>query len=203
MIKLIKAKIKDSNYFLTLRNDKTARKNSENSKIISKEDHSKWFNKALINKNFKFFKILYRERNCGYVRLEKIKNNFYASIFVLPKFRKKNIASKALIISEDYIGRSKHVFAKVRNSNLYSKKLFFKIGYEYFKKNGKFLLMKKKLGGLKVIDKIESIRGKNNFNWMNILRLAYKNSPKEASKIMSKIYKDDQRISKLVKKLIK
>ena len=50
-----------------------------------------------------------------------------------------------------------------------------------------------------MIDKIESIRGKNNFNWMNILRLAYKNSPKEASKIMSKIYKDDQRISKLVK----
>mgnify|MGYP001264391482 FL=1 len=203
MIKLIKAKIKDSNYFLTLRNDETARKNSENSKIILKKDHIKWFNKAIINKNFKFFKILYKNRACGYVRLEKIKKNFYTSIFVTPEYRRKNVASKALIISEGYIDRSKYIFAKVRNSNLYSKKLFSKIGYEYFKNNGKFLLMKKKLGGLKVIDKIESIRGKNNFNWMNILRLAYKNSPKEASKIMSKIYKDDQRISKLVKKLIK
>ena len=63
--------------------------------------------------------------------------------------------------------------------------------------------MKKKLDGRKIIDKIESIRGKNNYNWMNILRLAYKKSPKETSLIMSKIYKDDMKISKLVKKLIK
>jgi len=63
--------------------------------------------------------------------------------------------------------------------------------------------MKKKLDGQKIINKIESIRGKNNYNWMNILRLAYKKSPRETSLIMSKIYKDDMKISKLVKKLIK
>ena len=39
----------------------------------------------------------------------------------------KNVASKALIISEGYIDRSKYIFAKVRNSNLYSKKLFLKL----------------------------------------------------------------------------
>ena len=54
---------------------------------------------------------------------------------------------------------------------------------------------------LKIIDKIENIRKKNNKNWMNLLRLAFKNSPLEAAKIMSLIYKDDQKISKLVKKL--
>ena len=63
--------------------------------------------------------------------------------------------------------------------------------------------MNKKLNGLKIIDQIEKVRGKNNYNWMNLLRLAYKKSPKETSKIMSKIYKDDLRISKLVKKLVK
>jgi len=63
--------------------------------------------------------------------------------------------------------------------------------------------MKKNINGLKIIDQIEKVRGKNNYNWMNLLRLAYKNSPKETSKIMSKIYKDDLRISKLVKKLVK
>lgn len=63
--------------------------------------------------------------------------------------------------------------------------------------------MKKKINGLKIIDQIEKVRGKNNYNWMNLLRLAYKKSPKETSKIMSKIYKDDLRISKLVKKLVK
>jgi hypothetical protein len=38
---------------------------------------------------------------------------------------------------------------------------------------------------------------------MDILRLAYKNSPKECGLLMSKIYKDDTRISKLVKRMIK
>ena len=53
---------------------------------------------------------------------------------------------------------------------------------------------------LLIIKKIENIRKKNNVNWMNILRLAFKNSPKESAKIMAKIYKDDASIIKLVKK---
>jgi len=53
------------------------------------------------------------------------------------------------------------------------------------------------------IDKVERIRSKNNINWMNILRLAFKHSPKEAAKIMNKINKDDGKISKLLKDLSK
>ena len=55
----------------------------------------------------------------------------------------------------------------------------------------------------KVIDKIEKTRTKNNKNWMNILRLAFKSSPSEASKILSKIYKEDKKIANLAKSLIK
>ena len=62
--------------------------------------------------------------------------------------------------------------------------------------------MRKKISGLKIINEIEKIRGKNNKNWMDVLRLAYSKSPKEASLLISKIYKDDIKISKLVKKLI-
>ena len=54
---------------------------------------------------------------------------------------------------------------------------------------------------LKIIRKIENKRKKNNINWMNILRLAFKSSPTEAKKIMVKIYQDDTKISKLIKKL--
>ena len=61
--------------------------------------------------------------------------------------------------------------------------------------------MKRKKKYLSVINKIENIRKKNNKNWMNILRLAFKHSPKKAAKIMSEIYLEDNRISKLVKKL--
>ena len=54
---------------------------------------------------------------------------------------------------------------------------------------------------LEIIDEIEKIRSKNNINWMNILRLAFKNSPEEARSIISKINIDDQRISSLLKQL--
>ena len=55
---------------------------------------------------------------------------------------------------------------------------------------------------LKIISKIESIRKSNNANWMNILRIAFKFSPGATAKVMSKIYKDDQKISILVKELL-
>ena len=60
---------------------------------------------------------------------------------------------------------------------------------------------KKAANYLKIIKQIENIRKKNNINWMDILRLAFKKSPKSAAKIMSKIYIDDNKISRLVKKL--
>ena len=56
---------------------------------------------------------------------------------------------------------------------------------------------------LKLITQIQNIRKKNNVNWMDMLRLAFKHDPKRAAKIMSNIYTDDQRVSNLVRKLIK
>ena len=54
---------------------------------------------------------------------------------------------------------------------------------------------------IEIIDKIEKIRAKNNINWMNILRLAFKYSPDEAREIVKKINLDDTEISFLLKKL--
>ena len=53
----------------------------------------------------------------------------------------------------------------------------------------------------KIINQIQKIRSKNNVNWMNVLKLAFKLDPKKASKIMKKINYDDKNISKLLKKL--
>ena len=64
-------------------------------------------------------------------------------------------------------------------------------------------LNKKKVSKyLKIIDQIENARAKNNFNWMEILRLAIKTSPQEAIKILKKINTSDDKISKLLKKII-
>ena len=56
---------------------------------------------------------------------------------------------------------------------------------------------------LKIIDEIEKVRTKNNGNWMDILRLAFRYAPKEAAQILSEIYKEDKAISDLAEKLTK
>ena len=50
--------------------------------------------------------------------------------------------------------------------------------------------MKKKnynIKSLQIINNIQKIRSNNNKNWMNILKLAFKSNPKQASKILGKI----------------
>ena len=53
-----------------------------------------------------------------------------------------------------------------------------------------------------VIDRIENTRTKNNINWMNILRIAIKYSPEETKNLLGKINDQDQKISKLLKKIV-
>ena len=48
---------------------------------------------------------------------------------------------------------------------------------------------------LKALNKIERIRSKNNINWMDVLRLAVKNAPNEAIRLMVEITKKDKQIS--------
>jgi len=63
--------------------------------------------------------------------------------------------------------------------------------------------MKKKKNYIKIINQIQNIRSKNNVNWMNILKLAFKLDPVNASKIMKKVNYDDKKISKLLSELSK
>ena len=54
---------------------------------------------------------------------------------------------------------------------------------------------------LKVIDQIESIRKKNNKNWMDILRIAFKFAPEKTSIVFAQIHDQDKKINLLAKKL--
>lgn len=56
---------------------------------------------------------------------------------------------------------------------------------------------------LKIVNRIQNIRSKNNKNWMDILKLALKLDPIGASKILDSIYKDDKKITSLAKKILK
>lgn len=52
-----------------------------------------------------------------------------------------------------------------------------------------------------IIDHISKIRERNNKNWMDILRLAFKGHPKDAQEIMARISEADAEITKLTMKL--
>lgn len=59
----------------------------------------------------------------------------------------------------------------------------------------------KKRTDLEIIGEVEAIRTKNNVNWMDILRLAFKHAPDDARKLMIRVNEYDQRISQLLKEL--
>lgn len=63
--------------------------------------------------------------------------------------------------------------------------------------------MKKKLriDYIDIIKRIQNTRSKNNINWMDILKIAYKNDPKSTKLAVSRINKLDKKISNLFKKL--
>ena len=54
---------------------------------------------------------------------------------------------------------------------------------------------------LRIIGQIEKVRAKNNLNWMNILRIAFREDPEAAKKCFRKINQQDKQINRLVEKL--
>tara|TARA_B110000037_G_C16873075_1_gene404845 strand:+ start:282 stop:476 length:195 start_codon:yes stop_codon:yes gene_type:complete len=54
-----------------------------------------------------------------------------------------------------------------------------------------------------IINKIQTLRKKNNINWMDILRLAMKHAPNETKKILKNINDYDNKISNQVSSITK
>ncbi len=52
-----------------------------------------------------------------------------------------------------------------------------------------------------IIDQIQSARAKNNFPWMNLMRIAFKYAPLEAAECMKQICDMDKEITALARKL--
>lgn len=196
----------DINFLLNLRNDSESIKNSISKKRISLKDHLDWLNQIKKKKDYHIFVITNVNKKVGYIRLEKKKNEAIVSIAILKKYRNKSIAKIALRHVEIKSGfkqfKAYVYFKNPRSINLFKSLNYCKIGK---KKN--FIIMRKKQKKYrnysKIIDNIKNIRVKNNSNWMDILKIAFKFSPEETSKIMSKIYKDDKKILNLAKKLKK
>ena len=218
MIKIKIASMRDAQDILMWRNDQSSRKFSFNTKPISKSTHNEWFKKSLKNKNNYYF-ICYENKNkLGFVKYEQDKNGkYFVSINLNPNFRNKGLSSKILITSlnQKVLKKENVIYAKIKKNNVKSLKSFKKAGYVKFNSFKNHYLFRKiikhdnlqimKKNNFKkydsIISQIEKIRSKNNTNWMDILKIAFKNDPKATAQVMSKIYVHDQKISKLAKKL--
>ena len=194
----------DSSLFFTLRNEKVNRKYSENPKKIDKKKHDEWFSKNYKSKLF--YTCSYNSKKIGYVRGEENNGLIKVSIAINKKYHGKGYSSLFYKMFENKIKLNSIILAHVHIKNKPSIKFFMNNNYEILNKNRKNYLFYKILNHkikryLKAIDDIEKVRKSNNINWMNILRIAFRNSPTYASSIFKKIYLDDNKIKKLSKKL--
>jgi hypothetical protein len=113
----------------------------------------------------------------------------------------RNLGIGTLMLKTLIQDKNESFIANIEKNNLPSIKMVEKLGFELFSDND--FLTFKKFGAYEIIDKIEKVRTSNNVNWMDILRLAFKNSPTEAKEIVGRINSQDNEISNLLLKLSK
>jgi len=70
-------------------------------------------------------------------------------------------------------------------------------------KKKKIVKINKVLKAIKLVNKIQAIRSKNNKNWMDLVKLGLRLDFNKTVKIISGIYKYDNQIGKLTKKIKK
>jgi L-amino acid N-acyltransferase YncA len=199
-----KANLKDEKELLLMRNDPITRLVSFNKEIISASEHEKWFKKKLKERKSTIYVAEKKNIIIGVTQFnyDIKKDLFEVNINLKPNFRKAGYGS--YILSKSITVFSKKnictLSAVIKKENIDSIKCFQNCGFGLLEENSNIITLQNKNI---LIDKIETIRSKNNVNWMDLMRLAFKISPKEAQKIFGNINIDDNEISDLLKKLIK
>ena len=138
------------------------------------------------------------KQEIGVIRFDiSEKHNCKVSITIDPAWRGKRLSSPLIDAGIARISKSLNVIflAEIKKENLASRKCFENCGFTlYNTKANKLLYVNKQV----LIDKIESVRTRNNVNWMNLMRLAFKVAPHEAEQIFEQINQDDTSIAVLL-----
>lgn len=194
---------KDSSFLFKLKNDPDTIINSLISKAVSRSEHDAWFDKKLKDQHSKIFIFEnFSKERVGFIRFDFNKSKTYGtiSIAIAKEFRGRKYSNKMINQGMKEISKTQPVvfFAEVKKSNESSLKAFKACGFGVEKIDKDIIKLSNKQT---IIDAIENVRSRNNVNWMNLLRLAFKISPKEAGDIMGNINSDDSEISRLLKLL--
>lgn len=139
-MKIGKVQKKDSKRIWEIRNHPLVRKNSNNPKVISFENHKKWFEeKYFSGLNNHCFVLKDKEKVIGYCRFDfNQKDSAYiTSIALDPEFQGRGWGHLLLSESLKKIKQNKDILAKVKKNNLSSIKLFQRNNFKLYKENKK------------------------------------------------------------------
>lgn len=189
---------KDWKILLDWRNDPITRENSFTQDYIDEEEHKKWFYNSLKSNTREIYILEDLNTNpIGTIRSDKIKNNiFILSWSISPKYRGKGYGSKILNL---FLKENNGIFiAEIKPDNIPSIKMVEKNG---FKQINQTTYKKIQMTDFEIIDAIQHVRNKNNVNWMDILRIAFKHSPEETREVFKKITDSDNEINNLSRQL--
>ena len=187
------------------RNDNETRLNSFSSDEIQLDEHKEWLAKTLNDPQHTMYMAVEAlvDLPVGVVFFKKqpATGEVEVSINLDPEKRAnglgKLVLRKALV---EYSKNNTVVFqAKIKSANIRSQKVFSQCGFAKYSESENVAIFKNKLF---IIDKIQFVRSKNNVNWMDLMRLAFRTSPHEAEEIFSRINIDDDTIANLLKQLI-
>lgn len=132
---------KDVNVIYMLSNDPTVRENAFNSNMILYEEHCKWYNESLKNKNRIMYIVTKDKAVIGQIRLDKQKDKAIISYSVEKNYRGKGYGKEILnlIKREAIINDVKVLEGLVKENNKASRKAFVSNGFieseenQYFK----------------------------------------------------------------------
>lgn len=112
-----------------MRNEKSTRENSVNSKRIKLIEHLKWYIKAQKNEKIKIYVVCKKSKIIGYCRLNICGDVGTISYCIKRKYRNNNYGSVSLELLEKKAENVKEFNAVVKKNNIPSIKVFRKLGY--------------------------------------------------------------------------
>lgn len=134
-MKIRKLKLKDCKPIWLIRNHPKARKNSLNKKRISYQEHQKWFETYLKNKDNVCYVLEENEKVLGYCRFDLADQERVVSIAIDSKLQGGGLGSYLLLHGLKRLADKKNITAKVNLNNKISLSLFQKNNFKVVKKD--------------------------------------------------------------------
>lgn len=190
----------DADLLLKWRNDPVAVVQSYSISEVSHDEHIKWLESRLnSDKSMILIGSIGEEGEpIGMVRLDETREQiWHVSINLAPEHRGKCLSSALLKAAIQFFSHlhTAVLVASVKSDNMPSRKCFEASGFgRYVETDTHLTYINKEL----IINEIERVRQRNNVNWMNLMRLAFRVAPLEAEEIFKNVNKDDGVIADLL-----